>query len=127
MPLFDGKKGILRPKNGLVFKLRPQLTAFYLGPTPVSQFLPYHLSVMTLYGKRQGENHSSRCSLRYQRTVCNCGFRYCAPGDVIFSITCLRLKLAGFWLGGNSLKVCKNSPTYFCAGTIRNTRSSIQS
>ena len=55
MHLFDGKNVILRPKNGLVFKLRPQLTAFYLGQTPVSQFLPYHLSVMTLYGKRQGE------------------------------------------------------------------------
>jgi len=39
MPLFDGKKGILRPKNGLVFKLRPQLTAFYLGPTPVFSLL----------------------------------------------------------------------------------------
>jgi hypothetical protein len=29
--------GILRPKNGVVFKLKPQLAAFYLGPTPVSQ------------------------------------------------------------------------------------------
>jgi hypothetical protein len=35
MYLFVGKKGILRPKNGLIFKLMPQLAAFYLGPTPV--------------------------------------------------------------------------------------------
>jgi hypothetical protein len=39
MHFFDGKKGILRPKNGLVFKLMPQLAAFYLGPTPVSTLL----------------------------------------------------------------------------------------
>jgi hypothetical protein len=32
MHLFDGKKGILRPKNSLVFKLMPQLAALYLGP-----------------------------------------------------------------------------------------------
>jgi hypothetical protein len=34
MHLFDSKKGILRPKSGLVFKLTPYLTVFYLGPTP---------------------------------------------------------------------------------------------
>jgi hypothetical protein len=33
MHLFDGKKGILRPNNGLVFKLMPYLVAFYLGST----------------------------------------------------------------------------------------------
>ena len=35
MHLLDGKKGILRPKKGLVFELRPQLAAFYRGPTPI--------------------------------------------------------------------------------------------
>jgi hypothetical protein len=35
MHLLDGKKGILRPKKGLVFELRPQLAAFYRGPTPM--------------------------------------------------------------------------------------------
>jgi len=39
--LFDGKKGILRPKNGLVFKLMPWLVAFYLGPTPVYAAVVY--------------------------------------------------------------------------------------
>jgi hypothetical protein len=32
---FDGKKGILKPKNEIVFKRMPYLAAFYLGPTPV--------------------------------------------------------------------------------------------
>ena len=42
MHFFDSKKGILRPKNGLRFKLTPYLTVFYLGPTPelVEQFGP---------------------------------------------------------------------------------------
>ena len=35
MHLLDGKKGILSPKKGLVFELRPQLAAFYRGPTPM--------------------------------------------------------------------------------------------
>jgi hypothetical protein len=34
MHLFDSKKGILRPKSGLIFKLTPYLPVFYLGPTP---------------------------------------------------------------------------------------------
>jgi hypothetical protein len=34
MHLFEGKMGILRLKNGLVFELMPYLAAFYLGPTP---------------------------------------------------------------------------------------------
>jgi hypothetical protein len=37
MHLLDGKKGILRPKKGLVFELRPQLAAFYRGPTPIAK------------------------------------------------------------------------------------------
>jgi len=40
------------------------------------------------------------------------GRGYCAPaGVLIFSITWSRLKLAGFWRGGNSLKVARNSAT----------------
>jgi hypothetical protein len=35
------------------------------------------------------------------------------------------LKLAGFCLGGNSLKVLRNSPTVAWAGTSRNVRSAI--
>src|SRR5262249_19007159 len=35
------------------------------------------------------------------------------------------LKLAGFWRGGNSANVFKNSPTIACAGTIVNIRSAI--
>jgi len=34
MHLFDGKKAILGPNKGLVFRLMPQLSTFYLGPTP---------------------------------------------------------------------------------------------
>ena len=34
MHFFDSKNGILRPKNGLRFKLTLYLTVFYLGPTP---------------------------------------------------------------------------------------------
>jgi hypothetical protein len=36
------------------------------------------------------------------------------------------LKLPGFWLGGNSLKVARNLPTYCCAGTSKKTRSTRQ-
>ena|GEM_PF-5583345 len=44
------------------------------------------------------------------------------PPDVCsISITWSRLKLAAFWRGGNSLKVCRNLPTYVCAGTSRKT------
>jgi hypothetical protein len=39
MHLFDGKEGILRPNNGLVFKLMPKSAVFYLGPTPQAHFL----------------------------------------------------------------------------------------
>jgi len=38
MHLFEGKMGILRLKNGLVFELMPYLAAFYLGPTPKNLF-----------------------------------------------------------------------------------------
>jgi hypothetical protein len=38
MHLLDGKKGILSPKKGLVFELRPQLAAFYRGPTPMENW-----------------------------------------------------------------------------------------
>jgi hypothetical protein len=47
MYLFVGKKGILRPKNGLIFKLMPQLAAFYLGPTPVYQSTPVYQFIVT--------------------------------------------------------------------------------
>jgi hypothetical protein len=36
MHLFDGKMGILRPKNGLDFELMPSLEGFYRGPTPIN-------------------------------------------------------------------------------------------
>jgi hypothetical protein len=36
----------------------------------------------------------------------------------ISRITSSRLKAAGFWRGGKSLQVCKNSIAAFCAGTI---------
>jgi hypothetical protein len=36
MHLFEGKTGILRPKNGLVFELMPYLAAFYHGQTPIN-------------------------------------------------------------------------------------------
>ena len=49
-------------------------------------------------------------------------YRASAP-LVIASITWSRLKLAGFWRGGNSLKLCSHWPTYRPAGTIRNARS----
>ncbi len=42
------------------------------------------------------------------------------------SNTWSRLKLPTFWLGGNSLKVARNCPTYCCAGTRRNRRSILQ-
>ena len=45
---------------------------------------------------------------------------------VSFSITWLRLKLPGFWRGGNSLKLCIHSPTYMAAGPTRKARSSRQ-
>jgi len=35
MHLFEGKMGILRAKNGLVFELIPYLAAFYRGPAPI--------------------------------------------------------------------------------------------
>ena len=37
MHLCDSKKGILKPKNDLVFRLMPQLVAFYFGLTPVCE------------------------------------------------------------------------------------------
>src|SRR5262245_53350398 len=37
-----------------------------------------------------------------------------------------RLKLPTFWLGGNSLNVARNRPTYSCAGTSRKRRSILQ-
>ena len=37
-----------------------------------------------------------------------------------------RLKLPTFWLGGNSLNVARNCPTYCCAGTSRNMCSTRQ-
>jgi hypothetical protein len=52
---------------------------------------------------------------------------HCGPGDLIFSITWSRVKLAAFWRGGNSWKVCRNFPTYACAGTKRKARSRSQS
>ena len=43
MHLFGSKKGILRPKNGFVFKLMAYLAAFYLVTVgmPVTQHPPY--------------------------------------------------------------------------------------
>ena len=42
--------------------------------------------------------------------VCGWGYLSLAP-RVMESITASRLKLPGFWLGGNSLKLCSHSPT----------------
>ena len=42
-----------------------------------------------------------------------------------FSKASSMLKLAGFWRGGNSWNVLRNSPTIACAGTSRNARSTI--
>ena len=42
------------------------------------------------------------------------------------SITWSRLKLPTLWLGGNSLKVARNFPTYCCAGTSRKMCSNLQ-
>ncbi len=53
---FDGKKDVLRLKNGLVFKLMPQLAAFYLGPTPVSLLLQ-NLCKTTFYIFHDSVNH----------------------------------------------------------------------
>ena len=38
------------------------------------------------------------------------------PPLVTTSITRLRLKLPGFWLGGNSRKLCSHCPMYVAAG-----------
>ena len=40
---------------------------------------------------------------------------YCAVAES-FSITLLRLKVPGFWRGGNSLKLCSHRATYVWAG-----------
>jgi hypothetical protein len=50
MHLFGGKKGILRPKNGLVFKLMPQLAAVYPGPTPSLPLVYLTLPVAVVLG-----------------------------------------------------------------------------
>ena len=42
------------------------------------------------------------------------------PCDDSFRITSSRLKLAGFWRIGNSLKLSSPRPTIACDGTIRN-------
>jgi hypothetical protein len=67
--------------------------------------------------------------LRYEQNAA-CGHRllakrYAALGAVIFSMTESRLKLAGFWRGGNSLKLEIHCPTIAWAGTSRNARSII--
>jgi hypothetical protein len=41
MHLFDSKKGILRSKNGLVFKPMPQSAAFYLSDPSLTQTIKY--------------------------------------------------------------------------------------
>ena len=46
---------------------------------------------------------------------------------VSFSITWSTVKLAAFIRGGNSWNVARNCPTRCCAGTIKNTRSNVQS
>ena len=44
---------------------------------------------------------------------------YVWVASCILRSTSSRLKLAAFWRCGYSLKVCRNSPTKACAGTIR--------
>ena len=53
---------------------------------------------------------------------------YFEPVDsVIISMTWSMLKLAGFWRGGNYLKVARKFATYAWAGTRKKIRSIIQS
>src|SRR6266850_6199723 len=51
------------------------------------------------------------------------------PDELVssFRITSSMLKLAGFWRGGNSLKLEIHLPTKTCAGTSRKTRRACQS
>ena len=49
-----------------------------------------------------------------------------APAPLERFITLSREKLPGLWLGGNSLKVVRNCPTYSCAGTSMKTCSARQ-
>jgi len=50
-----------------------------------------------------------------------------AAPSASFSMTRSKLKLPAFWLGGNSLKVARNSPTMCCAGTQMKAWSNHQS
>jgi len=46
---FNGKMGILRPKNGFDFKLMLSLAAFYRGPTQINQFFLKLVFVCTVF------------------------------------------------------------------------------
>lgn len=86
--------------------------------------------VMRGYWNKPDANADAFTTDGYFRTgdIGMLGGRYrlpCAPfcsADKAWSM----LKLPGFWLGGNALKVDRNCPTYCCAGTITNRCSTRQ-
>lgn len=65
---------------------------------------PLKISLIWFDRPAPPEGHAGR--------MAQCHLGYWAPdGAVSFSITLERLKLAGFWRGGNSPKVCRKFPT----------------
>jgi len=65
----------------------------------------------------------TRSSRSYYFTPPPYAFAICCSLARAFSNAWSMLKLAGFWRGGNSWNVLRNSPTIACAGTSRNERS----
>src|SRR5215510_148996 len=81
------------------------------GPGLELQFLVLLLANIYPNAEDRATRKSNRCFL---------AARYLLPPaapDASFSITRFKLKLPASWLGGNSLKVARNSPTMCCAGT----------